>query len=65
MRFVCITSVTQYATLANEAGVSITHFASRTLFLKYSNFQQFYKKKLKKKAFWKRCIRSDMTGSLP
>ena len=25
-------------------GVSITHFASRTLLLKYSNFQQIYKK---------------------
>ena len=26
------------------AGVSITHFISRTLLLKYSNFQQIYKK---------------------
>ena len=26
------------------AGVSISHFASRTLLLKYSNFQQIYKK---------------------
>ena len=28
-----------------ETGVSITHFAGRTLPLKYSNFQQIYKKK--------------------
>ena len=27
-----------------QAGVSITHFAGRTLPLKYSNFQQIYKK---------------------
>ena len=28
----------------DKAGVSITHFAGRTLPLKYSNFQQIYKK---------------------
>ena len=42
-----------------DAGVSnsITHFASRTLPLKYSNFQQIYKKKLSQ--FYKKKLRSD------